>query len=115
MTTRKSESAPGIPMTAAAMQDQLAVLSRVQATMMRDALAFNAELLDFARRRVGRDIEATSKLAKCTSMPEAAEVMTGFCQQVFENYAEETARLMEMGRKVVEHEATAVEGAAKAH
>lgn len=85
--------------------------TQVQTRMMREALAMQAELIDFVRSRIGRDIETNEKLAKCRSMPEALEVMTGFCRQAIDTYADEARKLMAMGRKAADEAAEAAKAA----
>jgi len=73
-------------------------MTQLHARMFRDALKFNAELLDFARRRLGEDIKATEQLCRCESMPDAMSVMNDFYQKAVQQYTDETSNLVQFSR-----------------
>jgi len=81
---------------ARASQKSLATITHLHNRMIRDSLRFQAELLDFARRRVSADIEAQDRLMRCTSPNDAARVMNEFCQTAARDYSEEAAGLMKL-------------------
>lgn len=88
---------PDIEQVAEAGQRSLATLAQLHSRAFRDALKFNAELLDFARRRVAADIQATDRLAHCESVTEAMDALSEFYQGAFRDYAEETTALARLG------------------
>ena len=63
-------------------------------------MKFNAEVMDFARRRIGADIETSDRLTRCGSVTDAVEVMTDFYQTAFQDYSTQTASLIETGSKI---------------
>jgi len=81
-------------------QRSLAAMARLHSRAFRDAMKFNAELLDFTRRRVGANIAASDQLAHCENVNDAVEVVTGFCQCAMEDYSEESTTLMRMGSEI---------------
>jgi len=81
-------------------QKSLAAFAHLHSRVFRDALRFNAELLDFARKRIKRDIETSDRLARCESVTDAMSVMTDFCQCAFQDYAEQTTALMRTGAAI---------------
>lgn len=83
-------------------QNQFAGIARMHYRMMENALTFNAELLDFARRRIKSDIRANRKLAACKTVEEACEVMTGFYRDAIDNYTSEAQQLFEISQRMVE-------------
>lgn len=88
---------PDIEQVAEAGQRSLATLAQMHSRAFRDALKFNAELLDFARRRVAADIQATDRLVHCESVTEAMDALGEFYQGAFRDYAEETTALARLG------------------
>lgn len=70
--------------------------AHLHSRLLRNALEINAELMDFARKRLGEDIEASEKFSHCKSVGDAVEVMNGFCQNAVRDYAEESNRIVRM-------------------
>lgn len=84
-------------------QRSLAAMARMHTRAFRDAMKFNAELLDFTRRRVGANIATSDRLAHCDTVTEALDVVTGFCQSAVEDYSEESTTLMRIGTEIAKH------------
>lgn len=91
---------PDFEQVAEAGQRSLAALAHLHTRAFRDALKFNAELLDFARRRIRADIDTSDRLARCASVNEAMEVISDFYQGAFRDYAEETTALVRLGTAI---------------
>jgi hypothetical protein len=81
-------------------QRSMAAMAHLHSRAFRDAMKFNAELLDFTRRRIGANIETSDRLAHCESVTEAFEVVTGFCQGAVQDYAAESTALMRIGTEI---------------
>lgn len=94
-------------------QRSLAAIAHLHSRTFRDAMKFNAELLDFTRRRIGANIDTSDRLTHCQTVSEAVDVMTGFCQCAVEDYSEESTTLMRMGTEIAKQngEETAAEAA----
>ena len=63
-------------------------------------LAVQRRLLDFAARRIERDMETANKIADCSDAPEMAILAQSFCAQAMTDYATETTELMQMAAKI---------------
>lgn len=103
MTERKGTTARGNSGNAESgtqANASLAPIVQLHSRMFRDALKFNAEILDFARRRLDEDIKAAEKLTKCQTVPDAMSVMNDFCQCAAQQYSEEISNLAQLGRKI---------------
>lgn len=87
---------PDIDQVTEAGQRSLTAMAHMHSRVFRDALRFNAELLDFASRRVRADIEASNRLAHCESVTEAMDVMSDFYQGALRDYAEEGGALVRL-------------------
>ena len=86
--------APDVDQFASAGSRSLLAVAHLHARLMRNALEVNAEVLDFARRRVGEEIGASQKLGRARNPAEAAEVMSGFYRKALEDYAEAAERIV---------------------
>jgi len=75
-------------------QKSVAAFAHMHSRVFRDAMKFNAELLEFARRRVGADIAASDSLTRCQSVSDAVNVMSDFYQTALQDYADQTTSLM---------------------
>jgi len=94
------DNAVDIEQATQAGQKSVAAIAHLHSRVFRDAMKFNAEVLDFARRRIGADIEASDRLTRCGSMTDAMEVMTDFCQSAVHDYSDQTASLINTGNTI---------------
>lgn len=86
-------------------QKSLAAFAHLHSRVFRDALTFNAGLLDFAQRRIRKDIETQDRLSRCESVSDAMTVMTDFCQGAYTDYAEQTKAMMRTGAAITSNAA----------
>ena len=91
---------PDLEQVAETGQRSLAAFAQLHSRAFRDALKFNAELLDFAQRRLSADIQTSDRLARCQSVTEAMDVLSDFYQGAFRDYAEETTALARLGTSI---------------
>ena len=96
---------PDIENLARSGQRSLTAMAHMHSRVFRDALRFNAEMLDFASRRVRADIEASNRLARCESVTEAMDVMSDFYQGALRDYADESTALVRLGAAIGAEEA----------
>ncbi len=104
--TRKSTTAADaldLDRLANAGQNSLLAFGHLHSRLLRNALEVNAELLDFARNRIGEDIRTSERLARCDNATDTMEVMSEFYQKAFEEYAEEANQLVKLGSDVAKH------------
>ena len=86
-----------------ASQNSLLAFGHLHSRLLRNALEVNAELLDFARNRIGEDIRTSERLARCDNATDTMEVMSKFYQKAFEEYAQEANQLVKLGSDVAKH------------
>jgi len=101
--TSENKTAPNpIPFDrfAAVNQQSFAAAAKANARMMHEMLAAQRRLLDFAARRIARDMETANKIADCSDAPEMAILAQSFCAQAMTDYATETTELMQMAAKI---------------
>ena len=75
-------------------QEALERMTRVQTRMLREGMGMQAELLDFARRRLGADLETQKRLGQCANMGEAMREMSAFYSTAVRDYSSEAVELM---------------------
>ena len=102
---QSKDSAVDIEQATQTGQKSVAAIAHLHSRVFRDAMKFNAEILDFARRRIGADIEASDRLTRCGSVTDAMEVMTDFCQTAFQDYSDQTASLIQTGNTITSQNA----------
>jgi len=98
--TKPVGNGPDIETVAETGQRSLAAMAHLHSRAFRDAMKFNAELLDFTRRRIGANIDASDRLTRCETVTDAVDVMTGFCQGAVQDYAEESTALLRIGTEM---------------
>jgi hypothetical protein len=81
-------------------QKSVAAFAHLHSRVFRDAMKFNSELLDFARRRIGADIETSDRLTRSENVTDAVEDVTGFCQRAFHDYADQTTSMIRVGTAI---------------
>jgi len=86
-------------------QKSVAAFAHLHSRVFRDAMKFNAEMLDFARRRVGADIETSDRLTRCRSVADAMGVMTDFCQNALHDYTDHTTSIVRVGTAITSQNA----------
>lgn len=85
---------------AAVNQQSFATAARANARMMHEMLTVQRHLLDFAAKRIERDMETATKLADCADAPEMVILAQNFCAQAVTDYAAEATELMQMAAKI---------------
>lgn len=96
-STETANAALDIERMADAGQKSMFAFAHLHQRLMRNALQVNAEILDFARKRVDEDIRTSDRLTRCDNVNDAMEVMSSFYQKAFEAYADEANQLMRLG------------------
>jgi len=91
-------------------QKSMIALGHLNSRLLRNALEVNAQFLDFARNRIGEDIRTSERLACCGNVADTVEVISGFYQKAFEEYAEEANQLVKLGSKAATHSLEDIQG-----
>jgi len=84
-------------------QKSMLAFGHLNSRLLRNALEVNAQLLDFARNRIGEDIRASEQLACCDNVTDTVAVISGFYQKAFAEYAEEANQLVKLGSDAATH------------
>ena len=60
----------------------------------RRALQRGADLMDFAHRRVHEKMRTSQELARCKTVADAAEIMSGFYQNALDEYSDQASKVI---------------------
>ena len=104
--TDKSASAatgPDLDQLTNSSQKSMLAFGHLNSRLLRNALEVNAQLLDFVRNRIGEDIRTSERLACCSNVTDTVEVISGFYQKAFAEYAEEANQLVKLGSDAATH------------
>ncbi len=71
----------------------LLALAHVQGAMINSMAEYNLETSKFFQRRMLKDIELASKMAKCSTVTELQDATAEFYKSAFEDYSEEASTL----------------------
>lgn len=74
-------------------------LARVNAALVRGAMALCEEMLSFANTRLSHNIETGATLSRCTSPTEILETQVGYARTAAEQYLAEPLKLMHLAAK----------------
>jgi hypothetical protein len=88
---------PDLDQVTNASQKSMLAFGHLNSRLLRNALEVNAQLLDFARNRIGEDIRTSEQLACCANVTDTVAVISGFYQKAFAEYAEEANQLVKLG------------------
>ena len=95
----------------AAQRRGFAMMTAMNARLLREVLKMQQHLLDFTARRIERDCAAAEALAGCADAPDVAAVTQEFCAEAISDYAEEASELMRVGAEVATGAAAAAAAA----
>lgn len=94
----------------------LLTMAHVQGAMINSIAQYNLEATRFFQRRMQKDIELATKMAKCGSITELQDASAEFCKTALEDYSEEMSTLANLYTglttetiKSVQNEAVAAE------
>lgn len=79
--------------------DGASALARVNAALVRGAMALCEEMFSFANTRLNHNIATGATLSRCTSPTEILETQVGYAQTAAEQYLAEPIKLMELAAK----------------
>lgn len=94
---------PDLDQLSTTSQKSMLALGHLNSRLLRNAFEVNAQLLDFAQNRIGEDIRTSERLACCDNVADTVEVISGFYQKAFAEYAEEATQLVKLGSDAATH------------
>jgi len=98
------------PVTSAPL---MAVLAEMQSTLLESMATAQKEWSDFVHRRVKEDVAASRQLMSCGSLAEMHHVYSQYLATAFQQYQQQSEKVIQAGRSMARHLASTSESTAK--
>ncbi|TVQ53679.1 MAG: hypothetical protein EA355_13030 [Rhodobacteraceae bacterium] len=96
----KTDAALPFEQMLAVQRRNFAMMTAINARLLRETLRMHQHLLDFTARRIERDCAAAEALAGCADASDVAAATQEFCAEAMSDYAEEATELMRVSAEV---------------
>lgn len=83
------------------LQTSLEPLFEAGSKMLENWRAMSEEIIEFGKARLSRNLEATQKVARSSSLDQAIEAQTEFARAMMQDYLAEVSRLTDLGTKAM--------------
>ena len=83
-----------------ANDEALAAMVRANEVLLQGMTEMQREIVEFGNARLRHDIETQEALSQCQDLEQAFKVQAEFAQKAFQQYSEETAKLMALSAKI---------------
>jgi hypothetical protein len=89
----------------------IAILAELNGTLLESVAAAQKEWADFVHRRIQEDVAVTRQLIGCSSLADMHEVYSHYLKTAFEQYHQQSEKVVQRGRSMAQHLAETVEDA----
>lgn len=86
-----------------------AIVAEMSATLLEAVATAQKEWANFVERRIKEDVAFLRQLIQCRSPAEMARVYADYLQEAFEQYQEQSTRVVQRGQSIAEHLAESAE------
>jgi hypothetical protein len=87
----------------------LAVVTDVNAKLLESVASAQKDWAEFVHRRIKEDVAASQQLMNCQSLADMQEIYSQYWQTAFEQYREQSERVVQKGRAMTEELAQTME------
>lgn len=104
MATQQTPAGPppvSVPTALAGGEKILVGFARMHGLAWRSAMRWQAETLGFLKRRAEEEVSTAEEILACEKVERVPDVLADFYQKAFTDYANEAARLVDLGAKLV--------------
>jgi len=91
----------------------LAILAEWNGTLLESLATAQKEWADFMHRRIREDVAVTRQLVSCGSLAEMHEVYSQYLRTAFEQYQQQSQKVVRQGQSMAEHLAERAEASGK--
>jgi vacuolar-type H+-ATPase subunit H len=91
----------------------MAILAEMNGTLLESVATAQKDWVNFVHQRLKEDIAASRQLMKCQSLAEMHQVYSEYLQTAFEQYQQQSERVVQRGESMAQHLAENAETAAK--
>ncbi len=85
---------------ASANGEALEAMMRANEAMLQGMATMQREIMEFGNARLRQDLETQEALSHCDDLQEAYRLQADFAQKAMQQYAEETAKLIELSTRI---------------
>jgi hypothetical protein len=90
----------------------LAAVTDINGKMLESVASAQKDWAEFVHRRVKEDIAASRQLMNCQSLTDMQQIYSQYFRTVFEQYREQSARVVQRGKSMTEELAQTIESRA---
>jgi hypothetical protein len=91
----------------------MAIIADLNGTFLESVARAQKEWADFMHRRIQEDVAVTRQLISCNSLADMHEVYSRYLKTAFEQYHQQSEKVVQHGRSMAEHLAETAEASAK--
>jgi hypothetical protein len=95
------------------LNPMLTMLAEMNGSFLNTLLTAQKDWMDFVHHRIKEDVAVSRKLMRCQSLPEMQQIYSQYCQTAFEQYQEQSEKVVERGETMAQRLAETAEMAAK--
>ena len=88
-----------------------AILAEMNGTLLESVATAHKDWADFIHRRIKEDVAVSRQLVQCHSLADMHQVYAQYLTKAFEQYHEQSTKVVQRGQSVAEHLAVATEKA----
>jgi hypothetical protein len=99
------------------MNPMVSILADMNGTFMEGLATAQKDWADFVQRRIREDVVLARQLMNCQSLPDMHQIYAQYLQTAFEQYREQSEKVVQRGTSIAKHltEATEKEAARTRH
>ena len=97
------------PVPSVARNPLLAVVTDMNGKLLESVARVQKDWAEFVHRRVKEDVAASQQLMNCQSLTEMQQVYSQYLRTVFEQYREQSERVVQRGKSMTEELAQSME------
>ena len=91
----------------------LAIMAEVSGTILESVAAAQKEWVDFMHRRIKEDVAVSRQLMGCHSLADMHQVYSQYLRTTFEQYQNQSERVVQRGQSMAQHLAETAETGTK--
>jgi beta-phosphoglucomutase-like phosphatase (HAD superfamily) len=90
----------------------VAILAEMNGTLLESTAIAQKEWADFFHRRIKEDVAVSRQLMQCHSLAEMQQIYSQYFSKAFEQYQQQSTKVVQRGQSMAEHLAEAAQKAA---
>lgn len=91
----------------------VAIFAEMHGTFLESVATAQKDWMDFMHRRIKEDVAVSRQLMKCQSLAEMHQIYSQYLQTAFEQYQQQSEKVVQRGESMAQHLAETAESNAK--